>query len=127
MIKHTISLEMSKKLKEAGFKTESESYYVVGYKDENGNLIPTHKDFAGYDSTWGQLDKWDAYSATELLDAMPILESEYHGKEGVELSYNPDNGTWEVSYSHLPDWTQNKLLPDALAEMILQLIEKGLL
>lgn len=93
MKNHVTSLELSKKLKEAGFEAEHQNtYYAYGRKQS----IPQ-------------------YLATELLDAMPSLFK----KQRLKV-WKTDTGEYMVEYPfHYA--MLNKSLPDALAQMILQL------
>lgn len=126
MNKHVVSLELAKRLKEAGYPQESEfvwifresmyadRHYEVNRKNE-WQLIPRIKEPT---DTCGE--QVAAPLATELLEQLPITT-----KITVKLSINSGSRGYIVQYDKFEIGKYS--LPDALAEMYLYLNENNLL
>jgi hypothetical protein len=131
----TTSLDVSKKLKEAGYKQDSILYWWQNDCDEDHtqlrNRIPNNQSLS--------IHKWFVYSAPttdELLEQLPpdvsdrwilsINAIDYDDYKEYEVGYTKyfeDNGVW----AYKDKYFQDKKLPDALAEMWLYLKKEGLL
>ena len=128
-IKHCVSLELAKELKEAGWKKETEFYHDW----KNDRIISKIKDI---DIGWYK-DCYSAPLATEILEELPkfIDEDEEYNlhiekvvnndfiiryEDGNAMTYSGRNG--EEDY-----YSCGKSLSDALAKMWLYLKKENLL
>ena len=141
MKNHVTSLEWSKKLKEAGWKKETEFWWVPVYyynfdvKNRNRKdfeIVPN--DFQYSDEVVGRgkpeidkskkssYSKWQqrlsAPLATELLEELPDIR--ISNKKEVLYIEDRENNLWYLRY------TKKDTLPNALAAMWCYLKERGL-
>lgn len=110
------SLKISKALKQAGFKVESEYKWlhtISGYM----RLEERCHDRKQFEMVYGTVDKeYNAYLTDELLGALPIEIKE--GRLRITVGKK-----WVVWYGDFA--SPNKSLPEALAEMVLWCIKEG--
>lgn len=135
---HVTSLELSKKLKEAGVEQKSEFYWmgIVNIYGEISWEIHQRNDDIDFD--WGA-EKWlSAFLASELAEMLPERISHrrclYITPTPEEL--RPYENNWYVLYERASTFfdentgnpeTGAPTLPDALGEMVLYLKQNNLL
>lgn len=131
MTNHVTSLEVSKKLKEVGWKKETEFWWITKtrinsgdghsgwYKEEVKGIFELSYGKQGYVNSV----RFPAPLATELLEELPI-----NSKGGYNLTmYKYDIGYYAgYADSKNEDCIANTL-PNALAKMYLYLTKKGLI
>lgn len=151
----TVSLELSKQLKEAGYPQESEFYWtncIIGYKFEdlacsyallldellvvNREKIP-ESDFFGSDDDEleeKELIQYASPTADEVLDQLPARIGTDEGQVYLEIYPLTSRKGWLVNYLRKNDrlvftpFSEESLeLADSLANMWLYLKKEGLL
>jgi hypothetical protein len=117
------SLELSKELKKAGMPQKS-LWYWVSKKAVAGNLLGyelinnTLLDYKWVIKQWEKQDKeyYSAFNATELADVLPENVSSYKF-----------NKKWRTNSFKPNKYFDADTLANALAKMVLHLLEKGIL
>lgn len=108
---HVTSLELSKKLKEAGVKQESCFYYA----NKKGKIVAS-----SYKETHSQLGFVSAFLASELGEMVKDHMSDIR----------PCNAGWEV-FRHIgqneKEYLVEKNMSNAMAKMLLYLLENNLI
>lgn len=114
-----VSLELAKKLKEVGVKQESYFYW-----ENETNLIH-------YEDIGGVYDIFSAFTVAELGELLPANINV--GKKTYELELMKESQEWFINYSSYKNGDYNifinfrNTLPNAMAEMLIHLVEHGLL
>lgn len=130
--KHVTSLDISKRLKELGVEKKSLFYWIQeGENFELGQFtfgIPTGKIV------------YPAYLSTELLEWLPKILSDQNKEYNLSILYNNDYNIYDICYTSIhydieylfhnnaSSITEvDKLLQNALAKMLIYLVENGLI
>lgn len=127
MEKHCVSLEIAKKLKEAGWKKET--FFILG-KVEYGKPKKSYFELISRDNDEQRpiiTEEYPAPLATEILEELPYTFEKY------ELLIKPINfNQWGIYYTDDDNklkpclyGTSELTLPNALAKMWLYLTSKG--
>lgn len=128
----TTSLELSKQLKEAGLKAESEFYWLIDSPDPKTGKERSRLEYCGNDKPLS--DEWKeiipAYLTDELLNELP--HEVYCVKDYTTVTTDPDSQQvfyYRVNYGlgKKPVYFESKSLPNALAKMWLYLKQEGLI
>lgn len=117
---HIIALEYAKRLHELGLKKES-IFYWAEYEHESGD-ISVDLEMCGY--LTGSSKHYPAYTASELMDLIPLSP--------IAVYRNSENGDYRISNvdifnePHLIDFFSDSKIQNALAKMLICLIENNL-
>jgi len=119
-----VSLELAKKLKEAGVNSHSLFYWRI-WDDKSVDLVMEHEDDFDYSGVGRKvIEKIPAYTATELMGMLPSLIRE--GLRYTLCVYKPHD-RYIVDYERLSEdyeietlcEFEGRKLADALAEMLM--------
>jgi len=122
---HVTSLELSKQLKEAGIKQESEFCW---WKNEEDWILSNQRFYPR------GCEIYSAFLATELLEMLPQwIPSKNHQEYEYELVVTKENdgkvyvvGYYEpAEHDSTLEFFEDKSLPNALAEMVLWCKKEG--
>jgi hypothetical protein len=116
MEKHTTSLDISRQLKEAGWKKETEFWWYVSSLGGKPNLVP--KSNLSVNKKLVKL--YSAPLATEILEELPMG---LHIIKGISYI----DGKFQVFTIDEEQSEPDESLPNALAKMWLYLKKEGLL
>lgn len=127
-----VSLDLSKRLKELGFKQESLFYFAIRTKDDsNENVIFPEKELNFYNGNTGEDNYYDiiasAYTVAELGEMMPYLNDneEYYtfrDSENNWVSWESENGLFNNG-----KYIKANTEADSRAKMLIYLKENNLI
>jgi len=128
---HVPSLELSKKLYELGVRKKSVFYWLVysGKYERNPKVVSFGKPPNNFLFDYSIF--YPAYLASELGEMLPQEIKTIHYKFPLKI-HREKNDTWDISYNASPQsngveeiWTQADTLDNAMAKMLIWLIEQG--
>lgn len=133
------SLQLSRQLKEAGVKQESQFYWVINDPDWNEPPTVTRRDMLVNEPPTENV--YSAFLAEEILDKLPHqivpLNSSFYHDLHISKIWNPKvytadyvrtwSGVHSFSQSFMKHDIQDKILANALAKLYLYLKQNNLL
>ncbi|MFA5388885.1 MAG: hypothetical protein WC312_03925 [Candidatus Omnitrophota bacterium] len=138
MEKHCTSLEISKQLKETGWKKETEFWWIEDKSGNNKILLYSYKQYINLDAYGcrdAQNNCYPAPLATEILEELPsFIQQAYKYNLTIEKLGDEYSGFYQYSdrdcdylLAGMDGAKFDKSLPNALAKMWLYLKKEGII
>lgn len=123
------SLELSKRLHEAGFRGESDAYYgeyKIEETKEIGKIELRIRHLMLHNEDFSEI--CSAYTAQSLFEVLPREIEDYSGYYRLQIRKH-ENGMAYIDYlgGIDLDYKERETLAEALGEMILELINRGII
>ena len=121
-----VNLELSKKIEELGVKQES--LFVWEYYNENCYGV-RYRPYAVVPDFYNQYKLFSAFTASELLEMLPgsLMLQEKCTRLFLCKSNNKFNVKYDTGYNEYYDWVWDENICNALAKMLIYLIEENII